>query len=123
MAETKRRIKAEENRIAKEEEEEEGKVEDNIYVRQPNKNIKLGEKHVQMTKYNSDSEAEVLLGWIRSLNTYFVYEETTECAKLNFATILLNGSAALWHQTREVRNYGTHMEIVQEMHQRAIFIA
>lgn len=56
-----------------------------------------------MTKHHGDSKAKVLLAWICSLDTYFAREETTKGAKLNFANILLNGFAALWHQTQEVQ--------------------
>lgn len=35
------------------------------------KKIKLGKKRIQMTKYNGESKAEVLLGWIHSLDMYF----------------------------------------------------
>lgn len=33
--------------------------------------IKLCEKHVHFSKYKGESKAEILLGWIRSLDTYF----------------------------------------------------
>ena len=115
MLEEEKRAKEEEGDVTNDERDED--------VCCPSRKIKLGEKHVQMTKYNGDSTAEVLPGWIRNLDTYFACEETTEHARLNFVPILLSKSTTLWHQTQEVqgtmaRNMGT----VQATHQREISI-
>lgn len=50
-----------------------------------------------MSKYDRDHKPKLLLGWIRSLDTNFAREETTERAELNFVTELLAELAALWH--------------------------
>jgi hypothetical protein len=56
--------------------------------------------------YEGNLDAEELLDWIRSLDTYFDYEDVEEDKKVKHAVTRLKGHAALWWDELQVdRHY------------------
>ena len=52
-------------------------------------------KH-ELSTYDGNLSADVLLDWLSELNKYFAYEEIREDKRVKFAATKLKGHASLW---------------------------
>jgi hypothetical protein len=79
------------------EREEEVAVEDAANERLIKAIARMGAKvKMDIPVYEGNMDAEEILDWIRSLDTYFDYEDVEEDKKVRHAVTCLKGHAALW---------------------------